>query len=101
MGGHLVMSLLNGRSKGWLVLVAFLAWMVVSGLKHFLRFKNTKMRGGCPDRNHAAPSDPVAFDQVDCSVAKSFARERRPKCGGMFPCEFNEQVEFFGAKEPP
>ncbi len=43
MGGHLVMTVVNGRSKGWLVLVLLLVWMVINGLKHFMRFKNTKI----------------------------------------------------------
>ena len=43
MGGHLIMNVVNGRSKGWLVLVAFLLWMVVTGFKHFLRFRGTNI----------------------------------------------------------
>lgn len=39
MGGHLVMSVVNGRSKGWLVLVALLVWMAVNGFRHFIRFR--------------------------------------------------------------
>lgn len=44
MGGRLVMDVFDGRSKGWLVLVFFLFWMVLSGLKHFLRFKGTRIQ---------------------------------------------------------
>jgi len=29
--------------EGWLVLVALMAWMGVTGLKHFLRFRGTKL----------------------------------------------------------
>lgn len=43
MAGHLVMEVAGGRSKGWLVLVAFLIWMVVSGLRHFVRFRGTRL----------------------------------------------------------
>lgn len=43
MAGHLIMNVLNGRSKGWLVLVLLLLWMVVSGLKYFMRFRGTKI----------------------------------------------------------
>jgi hypothetical protein len=35
--------LVNGRSKGWLVLVALMAWMAVTGVKHFFRFRGTKL----------------------------------------------------------
>lgn len=41
MAGHLALAVVSGRSKGWLVLVALLAWMVISGLKHFIRFRGT------------------------------------------------------------
>jgi hypothetical protein len=43
MAGHLVMEVAKGRSKGWLVLVALLLWMVVSGLRHFARFRGTRL----------------------------------------------------------
>jgi len=39
---NLSLSVMHGKSKGWLVLVALLAWMAVTGLKHFLRFRGTK-----------------------------------------------------------
>jgi len=41
MGGQLVMDVIQGRSKGWLVLVVLLVWMIVTGLKHFFRFRGT------------------------------------------------------------
>ena len=40
---NLSLSVLRGQSKGWLVLVPLLAWMAVTGLKHFLRFRGTKL----------------------------------------------------------
>ncbi|MFN7141524.1 MAG: hypothetical protein ACK4UN_19525 [Limisphaerales bacterium] len=43
MAGHLVVGVVNGRSKLWLILVALLVWMMVTGLKHFIRFKGTKV----------------------------------------------------------
>jgi hypothetical protein len=44
MAGHLAMDVASGRSsKGWLVLIALLGWMVVSGLKHFIRFRGTRL----------------------------------------------------------
>ena len=43
LAGYLVMDVVSGRSKGWLVLVAFLLWMVVTGLKHFARFRGTNI----------------------------------------------------------
>ncbi|MEO5803791.1 MAG: hypothetical protein ABIR24_09690 [Verrucomicrobiota bacterium] len=39
----LVVDVVNGRSKGWLVLVAFMLWLVVSGIKHFRRFRGTSI----------------------------------------------------------
>jgi hypothetical protein len=36
-------SVVQGRSKGWLALVVLLAWMSVTGFKHFLRFRATKL----------------------------------------------------------
>jgi hypothetical protein len=41
LAGYLVMGVVNGRSKGWLVLVVLLLWMVVTGLRHFARFRST------------------------------------------------------------
>ena len=41
MAGHLVMEVAGGRSKSWLVMAVLLLWMVVSGLRHFARFRGT------------------------------------------------------------
>ncbi len=41
MGAQLVASVMSGRSKGLLVLLPFLLWMVVRGVKHFRRFRGT------------------------------------------------------------
>ncbi len=38
--------LLHGRSKGWFVLAALMAWMAVTGFKHFVRFRGTKLEPG-------------------------------------------------------
>ena len=35
--------LLHGRSKAWLVFAALMVWMAVTGLKHFIRFRKTKL----------------------------------------------------------
>jgi hypothetical protein len=35
--------LVHGRSKGWLVLAALMAWAVVTGVKHFIRFRGTRI----------------------------------------------------------
>ncbi len=35
--------LLHGRSAGWLVLVVLMAWLAVNGVKHFLRFRATRI----------------------------------------------------------
>ena len=43
MAAHLGMEVAQGRSKGWLVLVALLAWMAVIGFKHFVRFRGTQL----------------------------------------------------------
>ncbi len=48
MSGHLVMNVMDGRSKGWLVLVVLLVWMAMSGLKHFIRFKGMKIERSEP-----------------------------------------------------
>jgi len=42
--GQLVVQVMNGRSKGWLILVPLLLWMVLTGLTHFSRFRGTRMR---------------------------------------------------------
>lgn len=41
MGAQLIASVINGRSKGLLVLLPLLLWMVVRGVKHFHRFRGT------------------------------------------------------------
>jgi hypothetical protein len=46
MAGHLAMGVAGGRGKGWLVLVVLLLWMVVSGLRHFARFRGTRLCTG-------------------------------------------------------
>ena len=43
MAGHLAMEVASGRSKGWLVLMALMLWMVLTGFKHFIRFKGTRI----------------------------------------------------------
>ncbi|HKS38086.1 MAG TPA: hypothetical protein VJW76_12895 [Verrucomicrobiae bacterium] len=40
---NLTFMVVQGRSKGWLVLVVLLSWMAVTGLKHFFRFRRTKI----------------------------------------------------------
>jgi hypothetical protein len=40
---QLIASVVNGRSKGLLVLLPFLLWMVVRGIQHFRRFRGTTM----------------------------------------------------------
>lgn len=40
----LVTDVVRGGSKGWLVLVMILLWLALSGAKHFLRFKGTKIK---------------------------------------------------------
>jgi len=40
---QLVRNVVNGRSKGWLVLVVMALWAVVTGLKHFTRFRGTSI----------------------------------------------------------
>ena len=37
----LTLSVFDGRSKLWLLLVCLLGWMAVTGLKHFIRFRGT------------------------------------------------------------
>jgi len=44
MAGHLVLSVVNGWSKAWLLLVAPLLWMAVTGLKHFYRFRGIEIK---------------------------------------------------------
>jgi hypothetical protein len=40
---RLLGDVLHGQSKGWLILVALLVWVGVTGFRHFLRFKNVKV----------------------------------------------------------
>jgi hypothetical protein len=47
---NLTASVVYGRSKGWLVLVALMAWMAVTGLRHFVRFRGTKLVSIANDR---------------------------------------------------
>jgi len=44
LAGYLVRDVLQGRSKAWLALVAFAVWMVITGLKHFARFRGTSIK---------------------------------------------------------
>jgi hypothetical protein len=43
MAVNLTLTVILGRSKGWLVLVVLLAWVAVTGFKHFFRFRGTKL----------------------------------------------------------
>ena len=43
MSGHLVMSVVNGWSKTWLLLLIPLLWMAVTGVKHFYRFRGIEI----------------------------------------------------------
>lgn len=40
---YLVVGVFNGRSKAWFLLVALLVWMVLTGLKHYARFRGTSL----------------------------------------------------------
>jgi hypothetical protein len=40
---QLSLSVAQGRSKGWLLMVALLAWVAATGFKHCLRFWGTKL----------------------------------------------------------
>jgi len=40
---QLTVSITQGRSKGWYLLVALLAWAAFTGFKHFIRFRGTKL----------------------------------------------------------
>jgi hypothetical protein len=40
---NLTIRVMHGQSKGWLLLVALLAWAAVNGLKHFIRFQGTRI----------------------------------------------------------
>jgi len=43
MAGHLVVSVVNGWSKAWLLLLVPLLWMAATGVKHFYRFRGVEM----------------------------------------------------------
>jgi hypothetical protein len=43
LAGYLAVEVLKGRSQVWLVLVALLLWMAVTGFKHFARFRGTRL----------------------------------------------------------
>jgi hypothetical protein len=43
LAGYLIYDVVHGRSKLWLILVALLLWMVVTGLKQFARFRGTPL----------------------------------------------------------
>lgn len=40
---NLSISILYGRSAGWLVLVALMVWMTMTGIKHYRRFRGVKI----------------------------------------------------------
>jgi len=41
---NLSVDVVFGRSSGWLVLVALMLWMSLTGMKHFLRFRGVKIQ---------------------------------------------------------
>lgn len=43
MSGHLVMSVVNGWNKAWLLLLIPLLWMAVTGVRHFYRFRGIEI----------------------------------------------------------
>jgi hypothetical protein len=43
LAGYLIRDVVHERSKLWLILVALLLWMVVTGLIHFARFRATRL----------------------------------------------------------
>jgi hypothetical protein len=43
LAGYLIYDVVHGRSQLWLILVALLLWMVVTGLKQFTRFRGTPL----------------------------------------------------------
>lgn len=43
LAASLIVDVAKGGNKGWLVLVVLLLWMVVSGVKHFARFRGTRI----------------------------------------------------------
>jgi len=40
---NLSISILYGRSAGWLVLVTLMVWMTMTGIKHYRRFRGVKI----------------------------------------------------------
>ena len=40
---QLTISITQGKSKGWYLLVALLAWSAITGFRHFMRFRGTKL----------------------------------------------------------
>lgn len=55
LAGYLTVGVLEGRSRGWLLLVALLLGMVVTGLKHFVRFRGTPLAGAKSGRLWTEP----------------------------------------------
>ena len=43
MAGQLGLEVSRGRGRGWLIMVALLLWMAVTGFKHFVRFRGTQL----------------------------------------------------------
>ena len=43
LAGYLIYDVVHGRSRLWLILVALLLWMVVTGLRQFARFRGTPL----------------------------------------------------------
>jgi hypothetical protein len=43
LAGYLAVDVYNGRNKWWLVLIILNLWLVTTGLKHFRRFRGTKI----------------------------------------------------------
>ncbi len=49
IGAQLAWQVTHGRSKAWLVLIPLLFWAVITGCKHFVRFRGTDLSQ--PDSN--------------------------------------------------
>ncbi len=43
LSAYIGWDVVNGRSKFWLIFVAWALWMVVSGIRYFARFRNTQV----------------------------------------------------------
>jgi hypothetical protein len=43
IGAQLAWQVAHGRNHAWLLLLPFLVWVIVSGVKHFLRFRGTHL----------------------------------------------------------